>query len=366
MKRPKRQSSTGGRVEGKWPYTARDVTLYIPFYQAHTTIQRVWEAVRRLSPAPARIIIVDDGSPQPFQDPGDARLEIVRLPENRGLANARNVALDHTRTELIAALDADVMPAHDWLEKMLEACNSQRAHGVGGRLDEYYQHRPADCWRARHMAQHWGDTLTTTPRFLYGANTLFLTEVLKHAGGYDPELRTNNEDRTMSDLLVEKGYTLVYTPAARAYHLRKDTNRTILQGYWKWHHARGLKLGHFHHFSRLCRRIAEVNFGIGRYRVDLDINEKRFDLLRFDVAIPWVFSVLDVQLYNRLNPQQPFRFDPFAVIQKMPPALRRFLRSITPAMTSDLPRNPRYEQQFRELWQDHEWQKRVRELDQLT
>jgi hypothetical protein len=72
-----------------------------------------------------------------------------------------------------------------------------------------------------------------------------------------------------------------------------------LQGYWQWHHAKGLQRGDFDSPAGLLRRIAEVNFGIFRYRFDLDRVAGRSEYLGLDAAIAWVFCALDLRFYAR-------------------------------------------------------------------
>ena len=146
------------------------------------------------------------------------------------------------------------------------------------------------------MKQHWGDKPLVNPRFLYGANNLFLASALRDAGAYGATLKTNYEDMSLSERLLSLGRTLVYEPAARCGHLRRDTDSSILRGFWKWFHAKGLLQGDFNSPEGLLRRVDAVNFGIFRYRFDLDEREGRADFLKLDILIPWLFCALDLEM----------------------------------------------------------------------
>jgi GT2 family glycosyltransferase len=305
-----------------------DITLYVPAFRAEATLPACLEAVRAQTLAPARILVVDDGSPEPVRT--DVA-EVLRHGANRGLAASRNTALAACRTPLLAALDADVVPEPDWLEHLLEALHSGPFAGVGGRLDEHFQDATADQWRSVHMAQHWGDEPVRHPRFLFGANTLFRTDALRDAGGYDPALRTNNEDRTLCDALYAAGHDLLYTPRARARHLRRDTGFSILRGYWKWHHAKGLLRGDFDSPAGLLARIPEVNFGIFRYRFNLDRQAGRLRFLPLDAAIPWVFSTLDLELFTRRTAQPVPAFPNPGLLAGLPNDTAAVLATLAPA-----------------------------------
>jgi glycosyltransferase involved in cell wall biosynthesis len=290
-------------------YTAHDITVYVPCFKAGRTVDACMGALLGQSLVPRRFLAIDDGSPQPLALAG---VEVIRHSVNSGLAAARNTALAACETPLIASVDADVVADRDWLARLLaalnEAASSHPMGGAGGRLTEHYQQRLADRWRAVHMAQHWGPERILNPRFLYGANTLLVADEVRHGGGYDMALRTNNEDRVLSEALVARGLGLVYEPRATCRHLRQDGCRSILQGYWQWHHAKGLQRGDFDSPEGLLRRIGEVNFGISRYRFDKDRADGRNDFLGLDAAIAWVFCALDLRFFARRH-QQPFTLD---------------------------------------------------------
>ncbi|NCC51499.1 MAG: glycosyltransferase, partial [Spartobacteria bacterium] len=275
-------------------YEAPDITLYVPCYNAQATVDEVLRGIRAQTLTPAKVLLVDDGSTPPLKCSG---IHVLRHDTNQGLARTRNTALRACETALIAGLDADVVPAPDWLASLLEAMNNSGATGVGGRLDERFSTTLGDRWRGVHMAQHWGDDPVDQPRFLYGANTLFVADALRRVGGYDERHRTNDEDRTISDALIAAGEKLRYTPAARCQHLRKDTVGTILSGYWQWHHTKGLLNGEFNRPGGLMPRIELVNFGIFRYRLDTDRLAGRDEFLALDALIPWVFCARDLRMY---------------------------------------------------------------------
>ena len=137
-------------------FTASDISLYIPCYNAGATIDRCLEGIFAQTVMPSKIILVDDGSEPPLSIPDQFRkdVEILVQPCNMGLSAARNRALSTIKTPLAAALDSDVVPSPRWLEILLDTMNSLDIAGAGGRLDEFYQDTLGDRWRAVHMAQH--------------------------------------------------------------------------------------------------------------------------------------------------------------------------------------------------------------------
>jgi cellulose synthase/poly-beta-1,6-N-acetylglucosamine synthase-like glycosyltransferase len=312
-------------------YTAKDVTLYVPYYNAQDTIEACVESLQGQSVTPAQLLIINDGSteqlPAHIRDSGT--IDIIEHHENKGLACARNTALETCDTALLASVDADVVTDPDWLKTLLHCLNAKDVSGCGGRMDEKYQVTLGDRWRSVHMAQHWGKDQQANPRFLYGCNTLFITEALREAGGYPTTYRTNYEDGMISRALYEAGHHLHYIPAAHCQHLRQDTWRTVLQAYWEWHLTAGLNRGELASKDSLIKRIGSVAFGIFDYRQNLDREFERKALLGLDACIPWVFAGYDLAYYAEQTGEAIFNF-PGALESHLPPILLDVLPEMLP------------------------------------
>jgi succinoglycan biosynthesis protein ExoU len=92
---------------------AADVCVIIAAKDAPATIRRAVSSALRERRV-AEIVVVDDGSADEktaeaalSADDASGRLRVLRLPENRGPAHARNVAIQHSTAPLLAILDAD-------------------------------------------------------------------------------------------------------------------------------------------------------------------------------------------------------------------------------------------------------------------
>lgn len=91
--------------------TDTDVTVVVPVRDNQSGIDRLLPGL-----AGHKVIVVDDGSTVPIEAPG---AQVIRLERSRGPAAARNRGAAHADTELLAFLDSDVVPEHDWLTKLL-------------------------------------------------------------------------------------------------------------------------------------------------------------------------------------------------------------------------------------------------------
>lgn len=88
------------------------VCVIIAAMNASATIGRAVRSALN-EPEVAEVVVVDDGSSDETAawataaDDGTARLSVISLPENRGPSFARNRAIEASRSELLAILDAD-------------------------------------------------------------------------------------------------------------------------------------------------------------------------------------------------------------------------------------------------------------------
>lgn len=258
------------------------VTVYIPCHNAERFLAGCIGAVRAQTLPPGEIIVVDDGSTDRTAEiarAGGAR--VIGLPSHPGLAAARNAAAREARGDLVASLDADCVPEPSWLEKLSRAMEETGAAGAGGMLVEAYQSRPGDRWRAAHMRQNWGEKRIVDPPFLFGCNTVFRKAAIEEIGFYDERCRTNGEDVDLSHRLRAKGHTLVYEPAARVRHLKRDTIVSVLRADWQWGYRSS---GESMKYTALAN-ILYHNYTNAKYRASLDRAAGRRALLPLDILL---------------------------------------------------------------------------------
>lgn len=84
-----------------------NVSVVSCFYNRNHLIDEVLRTIDEQTLKPAEIIIVDDGSDPPLKIPQRNDIRLIRLDENTGAANARNVGVEAAKYPLIALLDSD-------------------------------------------------------------------------------------------------------------------------------------------------------------------------------------------------------------------------------------------------------------------
>ena len=97
--------------------TTADATVVIPVRDRAELLGRCLAGLDGRYPA----LVVDDGSADPAAIAATASAhgaKLVRRDVNGGPGAARNTALEHVSTELIAFLDSDCVPSPDWIDRL--------------------------------------------------------------------------------------------------------------------------------------------------------------------------------------------------------------------------------------------------------
>jgi glycosyltransferase involved in cell wall biosynthesis len=89
-----------------------DVSVVIPAFNAERTLGRVLEALREQDPAPAEIVVVDDGSTDRTGEiAAAAGATVVRNDPPRHAGGARNAGWEASTRPTVVFLDSDAIPA---------------------------------------------------------------------------------------------------------------------------------------------------------------------------------------------------------------------------------------------------------------
>lgn len=163
---------------------SRRVSVVIP---AHGSAATVVALLGRLDAQatggdPLPVVVVDDASPEPLAGALASRrfdaldLRVVRNSTNRGPGAARNRGLAEVRTPWTAFIDADELPAVDWLQRLEELTAAPDAPDViAGRVVAPTEFGPFE---------HATDAAADEGQYVAG-NVAFRTSQLQDAGGFD-------------------------------------------------------------------------------------------------------------------------------------------------------------------------------------
>jgi GT2 family glycosyltransferase len=231
--------------------SAAPVAILMVTHNSAGDLAAAGAAIAALAPAPAELVIVDcaseDGSAEAARVAAAAAgpeiaAEVVALDENRGFSGGMNVALARSRAPFALSLNADAQPRPDFLAPLLSRFDGAAGERVGAatgrlvrpalpgepprldacgmRLTRSWRHLDrgsgeVDRGQHAHAARVFGAT---------GAATLFrraaLDDVAIDGQIFDERFHSFREDAELAFRFAERGWSVVYEPAAVAIHRR--------------------------------------------------------------------------------------------------------------------------------------------------
>lgn len=206
------------------------VSIVICSYNGARTLRRSLQHALAQRYPDFDVVLVDDGSSDDTAAIGAAEgVQVIRQP-NRGLSAARNVGLAAARGDVVAYLDDDAFADPDWLSYLVHALIRSGAAGVGGPNIA----PPEPSWLADCVNNAPGNPIHVLvsdreAEHLPGCNCAFWKSDLEAIDGFDPQFRVAGDDVDLCWRLHERGRTLVFSPAAVVWHLRRDSVRA----YWR-------------------------------------------------------------------------------------------------------------------------------------
>ncbi|MGC8777295.1 MAG: glycosyltransferase, partial [Candidatus Caldatribacteriaceae bacterium] len=212
------------------------------------------ESIRKYTPEPHEIIVVDNGSTDGTVEYVKAQPD-VRLIENGynlGFALGNNRGLREARGEYIVFLNNDVVVTEGWLTRLLACAREDAKVGAVGPRSNYVaglQLVPQvpygeDMEAMQRFARNWSlenaGKWETVPRVI-GFCMLVKREVIEKIGGFDPLFGTGNfEDDDFCLRLQLAGFTIKIAHDVFVHHFGSKTfqsegidYRTLMQANWE-------------------------------------------------------------------------------------------------------------------------------------
>ncbi len=217
-----------------------DVSVIVPVFNGAKKIGMCVSALQRQKTERRyEIIVVDDGS----TDRGLKQIQgngfRVFKQVNQGPAAARNLGVAEARGRIVLFTDADCEPQEDWIEQMVRPLEDPCISGVKGsyltrqkkivpRFVQYEYESKYD----RMKKDPYIDFIDT-----YAAG--FIRDDFLSVGVYDTQFSTASvEDQEFSFRMWDRGYRMVFNPAAKVYHTHSNTLWNYIRkkfhiGFWK-------------------------------------------------------------------------------------------------------------------------------------
>jgi glycosyltransferase involved in cell wall biosynthesis len=168
------------------------LSIIIPTYNRPHLLPRAVQSVLAQTVEDLEVVVVDDGSPEPVKLPEHPRLRVVRLPENRGTAAARNAGAASARGRWITYLDDDdqLLPhmaevslaalANTTLPKPVAVLSALEVVNQEGKVTQ--TRRPPTLPRGKHFFL---EEIEPGQSFLSKQTLVVERELILEIGGYD-------------------------------------------------------------------------------------------------------------------------------------------------------------------------------------
>jgi GT2 family glycosyltransferase len=276
------------------------ITVYVPCHNNEATVGETLASLRQQERPADQFLFINDRCAD--ESPDIARqhnFQVLQLVGSQGLAAGRNCALARARGDVILGVDADVVLAENYLRELENRFAAMPdIAAIGGRMDEHFTDAPADLWRAVHMPQHHGLDEMRDPRILFGATTACRVAVARAVGGWNERFVSHFEDVDFSGRIKAAGHHLLYAPDCQAWHLRRDTDDSILHAHWNWNYY-----GYEHTVRDLSFWLStRLPFIWQRYRTFRAEDLQHPTLAPLTLRAPWSWIIRDLFILRKTVP----------------------------------------------------------------
>jgi GT2 family glycosyltransferase len=213
-------------IERKWPR----VTVVVALYNAAKTLNECLMSLTKLNYPNYEVIVVNDGSTD------ESANIIARYPfrsittKNQGISASRNQGMKAATGEIVAYIDSDAMADPDWLSFLVVTLQESDFAAVGGP-----NLVPSDDnWIAKCVYRSPGGPTQVMlddkfAEHIPGCNMAFKKWVLEEIEGFDPVFTNAADDVDICWRLLEKNYSIGFSPSAVVWHRRRPS----VKAYWK-------------------------------------------------------------------------------------------------------------------------------------
>jgi GT2 family glycosyltransferase len=208
------------------------VDLIIPVYgERGEALSATLSACVKLLHPVSRIFVVDDGSPTPVSLPDwaqpSAHISLLRLPLNQGISAARNAAIALSNASFLACINAEILPAPDWLDTCLDYLVSHPSVGACfTRTMPQNPDRLLTRWRTRFQEPKYPEQSGPVP-FAHGHAVLFRKEAVDAVGGYDVRFRRHHEDSDICQRMNTAGWESHFVPSSLCISIQQDSLKEL-------------------------------------------------------------------------------------------------------------------------------------------
>lgn len=218
------------------------ISIVIPAYNNLENIRRLLKSIyRQFDSTIGEVIVVDDGSQlcnmnvlkNEFPE-----LKVIRLENNQGAANARNVGVKNALYDIIFFLDSDMQLCDDVIDEVSKTMSNEKVEAVVGTVKDIPLNRGIfqDYWAL--LKSYFHSLPTKYSSSFYPMVGAIRRRVFEDIGGFEERIKgASIEDYEISMRLSQKGYKILYNPkmlVSTSYKIFFTTIRQSMSRSKKW------------------------------------------------------------------------------------------------------------------------------------
>jgi len=216
------------------------VSLVIPVKNAARTLPACLHALERLDPAPAEVLLIDNGSTDGSlallqawtEQPRSISARLLREMKP-GASAARNAGIRAARGDVVVFTDSDCVPQPDWLSHLLAPFGDAATGAVAGRIAGVFDRTLCEMFCSLYTLQSSREQTTYREWTPWSggfptANLAVRRRLLEQLDGFDETAKIYGEDYDLCARLYEQQAAIVYTPAACVVHHHRTTLRGVI------------------------------------------------------------------------------------------------------------------------------------------
>ena len=214
-------------------------SVIVPAYQAAPTLGLCLDAlnVQTMARDLYEVIVVDDGSTDSTSEIAHHVGAQVIVQPNSGAAAARNAGAAVARGALLLFTDADCAPVSGWIAALVAPFADEHVAGAKGAYLTGQGEIISRFTQLEYEDRYDRMVGVESINFVDTYSAAYRRDIFLANAGFDPAFRFD-EDQEFSFRLTEKGYRLVFAPAAQVYHRHNATlaayiRRKFLMAHWK-------------------------------------------------------------------------------------------------------------------------------------
>lgn len=224
-----------------------EVTIVVLSYDGRELLEVVLPTLARQTFPSFSVLVVDNGSSDgsaEYLEREWPQVEILRLPENIGVAAALNRGVEAARSEFVALLNNDIELEPDWLAELVAALRSHpEAGSATGKMLNFHRRDRLDgagdvvMWSGaatRRGFETPDEGQFDRPEAVFGAcggAALYRRVAFDAVGPFDEDFFAYMEDVDWSFRAQLAGFACRYVPSAVAYHMAGATTGRNISPY---------------------------------------------------------------------------------------------------------------------------------------